>query len=257
MPGAGGTPGAGETPSAGGTQSAGNVRNLIVNADDLGLSRGVNAGILQAHARGIVTSASLMVRQPAAAEAVALLAEHPRLAVGLHLDLGQWDYRDGAWVSAYERCDQDDVAAVGAECRAQLQAFRRLTGREPTHLDSHQHVHDSEPVASQLGAIAIELGVPLRGRAVRYEGGFYGQMGKGEPLPETITVAALSALIAALPAGWTEIGCHPGLQVSLAESSYAHEREREVRTLCDPSLRTLLSEQGIALRSFAEFQLGV
>ncbi len=82
-------------------------------------------------------------------------------------------------------------------------------------------------------------------------------MGKGEPLPETITAAALSALISALPQGWTEIGCHPGLQVSLAESSYAQEREREVRTLCDPSLRTLLSSAGIALRSFAELHVGV
>lgn len=229
-------------------------RNLIVNADDLGLSRGVNAGIFEAHERGIVTSASLMVLQPAAAEAVAQLAEHPRLAIGLHLDLGQWDFRDGAWIAAYRRCDQDDVAAVRAECRSQLNAFRELTGRQPTHLDSHQHVHKSEPVASQMIQIAAELRVPLRDVAIRYEGGFYGQMGRGEPLPEAITTAALSTLISALPPGWTEIGCHPGLQVSTHESSYAQEREREVRALCDPSLPALLSAEGISLRSFADLK---
>jgi chitin disaccharide deacetylase len=238
-------------------------RSLIVNADDLGLSAAVNAGILEAHAHGIVTSASLMVRQPAAAEAVALVAAHPRLAIGLHLDLGQWDYRHGAWQPAYERCNQDDQAAVRAECRSQLRIFRELTGRDPTHLDSHQHVHQSEPVSAIAEALAAELHVPLRGRSagqgaplhgrgVRYEGGFYGQMGKGQPLPEAITVAALSELIVALPLGWSELGCHPGIGVTSAESSYARERELEVRALCHPSLPKLLASEEIALRSFAE-----
>lgn len=227
-------------------------RHLIVNADDLGLSAAVNAGIARAHAHGIVTSASLMVRRDAAAEAVRLAAEHPRLAVGLHIDLGQWDYRDGAWHSAYARCDQEDEAAVVAECRAQLHAFRQLIGRDPTHLDSHQHVHQSEPVSAAAEALAAELRVPLRGRGVRFEGGFYGQTGRGEPLPDGITVASLCALIAALPPGWSELGCHPGLGVTSQESSYAQERERELTALCDPALPRLLAEQGIALRSFAE-----
>jgi chitin disaccharide deacetylase len=230
------------------------VRNLIVNADDLGLSAAVNAGIAHAHSRGIVTSASLMVRQPAAAEAVSLAAEHPRLAVGLHLDLGQWDYRDGAWQPAYTRCDQEQEAAVRAECRAQLDLFRKLTGRNPTHLDSHQHVHNGEPVASVAAALAAELGVPLRGRSIRFEGGFYGQSGRGEPLPDIITAQSLRALIAALPPGWSELGCHPGLGVTTAESSYAHERELEVRALCDLSLPALLASEEIALRSFAELE---
>src|SRR4051794_39741974 len=76
-------------------------RYLIVNADDFGQSRGVNAGIVEAHERGVVTSASLMVRWPAAAEAAACARSHPRLAVGLHLDLGEWECRDGTWVARY------------------------------------------------------------------------------------------------------------------------------------------------------------
>lgn len=231
-------------------------RNLIVNADDLGLSAAVNAGILHAHSHGIVTSASLMVRQPAAAEAVRLAAEQPRLAVGLHLDLGQWDYRDGGWQPAYTRCDQEQEAAVTAECRAQLELFGELVGRDPTHLDSHQHVHQSEPVASVAAALAAELGVPLRGRGIRFEGGFYGQTGKGESLPEMISVERLRTIISSLPSGWSELGCHPGLGVTTAESSYAHEREIEVRALCHLSLPKLLESEQIALRSFAEAEAG-
>ncbi len=225
-------------------------RLLIVNADDLGLSEGVNAGIAEAHERGIVTSASLMVRQGAATAAASYAGKHPALAVGLHIDLGQWDYENGEWMVAYERCAPDDERAVEAECREQLEAFRGLFGRDPTHLDSHQHTHMSEPVASVAGRLAAELGVPLRARGIRYEGGFYGQTGRGEPLPEAIAAESLIDLIASLPVGWTELGCHPGLGMR-GESSYGPEREREVEALCDPRARETIESEGIELRSFA------
>src|SRR5436190_3388019 len=67
---------------------------LIVNADDFGMTPGVNRGIISAHESGIVTSTSLMVRGAAAAEAVELAREHPQLSVGLHVDLCEWVYRD-------------------------------------------------------------------------------------------------------------------------------------------------------------------
>src|SRR4051794_11874870 len=155
-------------------------RTLIVNADDLGLSPAVNAGIAAAHERGIVTSASMMVRQAAAPAAADYATAHPDLAVGLHIDLGQWDYVNGEWMVAYERCAADDEAAGEAERRAPLAAFRRLLGRAPTHLDSPQPVHMNEPVAAVTARLAAKLGVPLRARGIRYEGGFYGQTGKGE-----------------------------------------------------------------------------
>jgi predicted glycoside hydrolase/deacetylase ChbG (UPF0249 family) len=226
-------------------------RFLIVNADDLGLSEGVNAGIVVAHERGIVTSASLMVRQPAALDAVRQAERHPALAIGLHIDIGQWDYESGEWVVAYQHCSPEDEAAVEAECRRQLEAFRQLLGRDPTHLDSHQHTHMREPVASVAEGLAAELGVPLRARGIRYEGGFYGQSGKGEPWPLGITVEHLIELIESLPEGWTELGCHPGRGVR-AESSYGPEREQELHTLCNPRVRAAIGEQGVELHSFAE-----
>ena len=77
------------------------TRFLIVNADDFGLSEGVNRGIIEAHEHGIVTSASLMVLKPSAASAAAYSREHPRLSLGLHLDLGEWAYDGEAWVPVY------------------------------------------------------------------------------------------------------------------------------------------------------------
>jgi predicted glycoside hydrolase/deacetylase ChbG (UPF0249 family) len=227
------------------------ARFLIVNADDLGLSDGVNAGIAEAHERGIVTSASLMVRRPAVAGAGEIGCSYSSLAIGLHLDLGEWVYEGGEWRVAYERCCPEEAAEVERECRAQVEAFRRLLGRDPTHLDSHQHVHLNEPVAAIATAIAAELGVPLRGQRIRYEGGFYGQTGKGEPWPAGIRVERLVELISSLPQGWTELGCHPGLGLR-EESSYGPERGQEVDVLCDPRVATAIEDGGIALRSFAE-----
>src|SRR5438876_8302919 len=116
-------------------------RYLIVNADDFGLSAGVNRGILEAHRCGIVTSASLMVRWPAAVETAAIARDCPGMSVGLHLDLGEWAFRGGGWEQLYYVVDTEDSAAVSREMRQQLDRFWELTGNCPTHLDSHQHVH--------------------------------------------------------------------------------------------------------------------
>jgi predicted glycoside hydrolase/deacetylase ChbG (UPF0249 family) len=227
-------------------------RRLIVNADDLGLSARVNAGVAEAHEHGIVTSASLMVLMPAAGEGVALAGDHPSLAVGLHIDIGEWDYSAREWTIAYQRCAPEDEAAVERECREQLRLFEELIGRPPTHLDSHHHTHMNEPVAGIAARMAAELGVPLRGHRIRYEGGFYGQSGKGVPFPQGVTVDHLVELVASLAPGWTEIGCHPGLGVE-EESSYGPEREQEVRTLCDPRVAAAIAEERVELRSFADF----
>jgi predicted glycoside hydrolase/deacetylase ChbG (UPF0249 family) len=226
-------------------------RFLVVNADDLGLSAAVNDGIFAAHDEGVVTSASLMVRQGAAAAAAERAGGFPELAIGLHLDLGEWNYEAGEWTLAYSHCDSDDAGAVEAECRAQLERFRALLGRDPTHLDSHQHVHESEPAKGTAEALAAELGVPLRNRGIPYEGGFYGQSGKGEPFPEGITVERLLELIRALPPGWTEIGCHPAAG-PVPTSSYDAERQIELATLRDPQVKNLLNVTQINLCSFAQ-----
>src|SRR3954467_14398065 len=64
------------------------VKRLIVNADDFGRSPGVNAGVLEAHAKGIVTSATVMVLEPSAARGIREAAEKaPQLSLGLHFTL--------------------------------------------------------------------------------------------------------------------------------------------------------------------------
>ena len=88
---------------------------------------------------------------------------------------------------------------------------------------------------------------------LRYEGGFYGQSGKGEPWPEGITVEALCALLRALPEGASELGCHPAIDDE-SGSSYCAERTTEAATLCDPRVRATIEEEGIALRSYRDWR---
>jgi chitin disaccharide deacetylase len=231
------------------------TRSLIVNADDLGLSAGVNRGIARAHEHGIVTCASLMVRAPHATAAAEYARAHPRLSVGLHVDLGEWHYTGEAWIAAYEVVALDDAGAVRAEVDAQLARFHELVGRSPTHLDSHQHVHREPPARDVVVAHARRLGVPVRELTpgIRYEGGFYGQAAHGEPWPRGIAPETLCALLRQLPEGTTELGCHPGLGDE-SGSSYSRERDVETATLCDPRVLATLREEGIELWSFAAWR---
>jgi chitin disaccharide deacetylase len=228
------------------------ARTLIVNADDLGLSEGVDRGIARAHEQGIVTSASLMVRAPHARAATAYAKRHPALSVGLHVDLGEWRYAGEMRVAAYEVVPTDNAAAVAIEVAAQLERFVALTGRAPTHLDSHRHVHREEPARSIVREHGRRLGVPVRhfSPSVRYEGGFYGRDGRGKPWHEGIAPDALCALLRELPPGTTELGCHPGIDDD-SGSSYSRERTLEVATLCDPAVRATLAQERVELRSFA------
>ena len=227
-------------------------RCLIVNADDFGLTNGINRGIIEAHENGIVTSASLMVRYPAAEEAARYGRARSALSIGLHFEAAEWRYADGEWYAAYQVIDADDADQVCEELNRQLDAFARLLGCAPTHLDSHQHVHQSDPARSILSAKAQQLGIPVRScsNAIAYNGNFYGQTGEGEPFPAGISPERLRAMIEALPTGWTEFGCHPGYAAGL-DSIYTAEREEELRVLCLPEMREVLARNSIALRSFA------
>ena len=133
------------------------MRNLIVNADDLGWTEGVNRGIAEAHRNGIVTSASLLANGAAFASGVELARTTPALGVGVHLNLS-----DGEPVAERELVttllnDRGELAGrpeslllrlarrgvllneIEQEWDAQIQKVRDV-GIEPTHLDGHRHV---------------------------------------------------------------------------------------------------------------------
>jgi predicted glycoside hydrolase/deacetylase ChbG (UPF0249 family) len=224
---------------------------LIVNADDFGCSSGVNRGIVEAHEHGIVTSASLMVNRPAATEAAEYGREHPELAVGLHVELRHWRVRWRPWSFVWS--NRRLRRLVTNDLAAQLDRFRALIGRDPTHLDSHQHRHRSESLQPIFQILAQELDVPLRhfDPRIHFCGRFYGQDGAGKPDFAAITPAALIAVLETLPMGVTELGCHPGYTDGL-KAWYREERVQEVATLCHPEVREAIERLQIELVSFRD-----
>jgi chitin disaccharide deacetylase len=222
---------------------------LVVNADDFGYSRSVNRGVIEAHEHGIVTSASLMVDRPAAIEA-ANYAREADLGVGLHAELDAWRVaripRKGAVRSAAALAKR-----VSTQLERQLERFRSLLGRDPSHLDSHQHRHLWDVVRPVFERHAHELGVPLRrlDARVRFCGEFYGHDGRGRPDPEAITPASLAGLLEKVDEGVTELCCHPGYPDDL-DDWYRIEREREVRALCHPAVREAIARLEIELCTF-------
>jgi predicted glycoside hydrolase/deacetylase ChbG (UPF0249 family) len=231
----------------------GTDRIVIVNADDLGRSEPITDGIIRAHDEGIVTSASLMVRWPDAERAARLARDRPELSLGLHLDFAEYAFEDGEWRPLYEVVATDDAEALDREARAQLARFRELGGCDPTHLDSHQHVHMDEPVREVARRLAGELGVPLRrvDPRVGYDGSFYGRELDGARSHAHISIENLLRLLRELPRGTTELACHPGKSGG-GDPAYDEERELELNALVDPRVREVLEAEGIELRSFAD-----
>jgi hopanoid biosynthesis associated protein HpnK len=151
-------------------------RRLIVNADDFGRSHSVNEAVVRAHREGILTTASLMVNEPAGDEAVALARENPKLGVGLHLTLlcgksalpperipglvnarGEFDNRPvGVGVRYFFKHGLREQ--LRAEIRAQFEKFR-ATGLPLDHVNGHLHLHLHPAVFGILMEDATSLGI--------------------------------------------------------------------------------------------------
>ena len=137
------------------------MRRLIVNADDFGLTAGVNRAIVEAHARGIVTSSTLMANGRAFDDAVRLANTVPRLSVGCHVVLidgepvvnaellpsiastpsGSARFRDGLKSFAVRAlAGRLDPGEIEAEVSAQIHKLQ-AAGINVSHVDTHKHTH--------------------------------------------------------------------------------------------------------------------
>jgi len=156
------------------------LKNLIVNADDLGWTEGVNRGIVEAHRKGLVTSCSLMANGRALESAFEAAQSNPQLGIGVHLNLSDGpptapagevrgllnevgELEEGP-ESLLLRIASRSIAMeeVEREWDAQIQKVRR-NGIEPTHLDGHKHVH----MLPGLFEIALRLAKKHGIRAIR------------------------------------------------------------------------------------------
>jgi len=247
-------------------------RRLIVNADDYGLTAGVSRGILEAHRHGIVTSTTLLVNRPLDAALIEEL-KASGLGVGLHMNLTLGPpvapgKRVGSLVDAEGRFIRDAREAARRarpeeariELGMQIDEFRKIMGRFPTHLDSHHHVGRHEPILELVLDFARAIRVPVRTQDAEVRALARKQSLKtpdhfmGESGPDAYwSPERVLAHLRALPDGVTEFMTHPGYyDEDLAYSRYGRQRETEVAGLTDPEARALIAREGIRLIHFGD-----
>lgn len=152
------------------------MKQLIVNADDFGFTRSVNAGILRAFQTGILTSTTLMANGDAFDEAVALAHAHPALGVGIHMVVvGGRPVAPAAEIPSLVDPNGllprtlTDLIKLLARGRVRVEHIERefraqvervwAAGIRPTHLDSHKHSHTQPPVMTALARVAADYGI--------------------------------------------------------------------------------------------------
>jgi predicted glycoside hydrolase/deacetylase ChbG (UPF0249 family) len=248
------------------------MRYLIVNADDFGFSPAVNEGVCEAHLRGVVTDASLLVRSPYAAHAVQL-AQKANFPIGIHVDLvthfvyphshalgpesnlvrelfrREFDHQPGQPMA----CEL--LVQIYREIRAQIREFSEMAGRLPTHLDYHFGLHYLPEVMAIYLIVAEEYQIPVR----------WGSQYAGEN-PYSLSPACLCDRFRGIETGgmdlflslvrqpWEgvmEMICHPGYFTPEGlPDSYNREREHELGVLTDVQLITELKQEGIELVNY-------
>ncbi len=275
---------------------------VIINADDFGMRKEVNEAVRKAHTEGVLTSASIMINMGAAEEAVAMAKELPGLGVGVHLNLSKARpickkptvkcllSRDGEFglsklklfvLSIYS--DEVRRAAL-AELGAQIQ-WLVDRGIQPTHLDSHYHIHSFPGLFSivcrlasrfKIGAIrwVYEPGQvsgkpwPMSSDAGKGKARFYRALASinrfqnkdflkngaflGIAHSGRIDVNFFKAAALYNYAAVTEVMTHPAVNSDAFDSQTGLQREAELKGLCDDRAKRQFSESGIKLVHYGQ-----
>lgn len=244
------------------------MKRLIVNADDFGYTRDVNAGIVHGHRQGILNATTLMATGPAFDHAVALARENPSLDIGVHLVL----------VDA-EGYPQTLARLTAAVALGRIPIYERLAGQvrkildagiRPTHLDTHKHTHLLPQVLEAVARIAHQFNIPWVRRLVPAPVPFLQAMGQarlirrgcrttdyfeGFEMTGRFQADDLARLIRRLPNGLTEFMCHPGFcgeELRAAKTRLKASRQIELDALTSGQVREAIEESCVTLVSYRD-----
>lgn len=248
---------------------------LIVNADDFGLCKGQNYGIIEAFRNGVVSSTTAMMNSVDIEHAAELSAQYLTLPVGMHFvltyghpltampSLTNVNGELGKWLWQRAETGTLDLNEIVQELECQFDKFVAVFGRPPTHIDSHHHVHMLPQIYPLVSAFARDKSLPLRidrheaqqhgipldnpRSSEWFDAGFY-----GEALTEQ---SFLQLLEQADQQGFKslEIMCHPAfIDQILMTSGYCYPRLTELSVLSLPTLKQAIAQRGYRLGSFLD-----
>lgn len=249
-------------------------RILIVNADDFGLSKGQNYGIVEACKHGLVTSTTALVNGGAIEHAAALSRRVPELAVGMHfvLTLGTplspmpsltREGKLGKWIWQMAEEDTLPLDEIAHELALQYQRFVELFGCEPTHIDGHHHVHMIPQIFPLVAEFAKAHGVAMRidrslvqrdgldDSGIRSSDGFASEF-YGEAVTESLFLQTLDDS-AARGERSIEVMCHPAfVDHIIMQSAYCYPRLTELEVLTSDALKYAVAERGYRLGTYRD-----
>ncbi len=258
---------------------------LVVNADDAGIDVPRNDGIFAAHTRGIVTSATVMVTGPGFEDFVRRSRSHPKLGVGVHLNLSECCPPaspagvPGAFVEKHllwgrASAGELDLRLLELELRAQLERAI-AAGLRPTHIDGHNHIHAFPCVAEVLDRLEREFPFVARRRHPFEFEGVPDPCDKARRFASLVatrrrpigpaafagfclegrwSIERLLAVLTACTAASLELMVHPGCAAEgSVPFSAAAERAVEVAVLTDPRVITWIADHSVELTTYAAF----
>lgn len=226
---------------------------LIVNADDFGLSRGVNFGIIDSYLNGIVNSTTMMMNMPGTQHALQLAKEHPGLRVGVHLVLTSGQpllenvrtlvNEEGRFkTQAQIMASVSDLSQVEIEREWSAQIERFLaSGLKPTHLDSHHHVHTRKEFEHVVRRLSSKYKLPVRRNGYSSIHGVetFSDVSLFDFYGEGVCSAYFANLVSRFEDGtMIEVMCHPAYldPYLLKNSSYHYKRVEEYEILTSVQL---------------------
>ena len=246
---------------------------VIFNADDFGLSKGANLGIVESYKHGLVRSTTIMAGMPEFDHAAELSRSYPGLKIGVHLTLTAGNSvfgvhktltdGDGRFFHLSElkrlvNAGGIDLCEVESEYEAQIQKVL-AAGIVPDHFDSHHHTHNLPGIFSVFLKLVAKHGVCARinDRSMlpgEYEGIRTTDAFSEEFYNENATQENLRSMISGFHAKSIEIMCHPAFvdHYLLRSSSYNVKRAYELQILTSPEMAEFVAQQGIELCSFSD-----
>ncbi|SDN71025.1 hypothetical protein SAMN04487897_104161 [Paenibacillus sp. yr247] len=230
------------------------MKYLIVNADDFGISPGVNKGVVEAYKAGGITSTTLMVNMPGFKDAINWSRSLPDLGVGLHFNLTYGRpvsnpnsipslvQKDGTFYNIKTVCTRDE-RDIETELTAQWNRFL-ASGLRPTHLDSHHHIHQIFPsVYKTMAHLAEKENIPMRRSQTTDETVYPSPLMTDYVILDTYEkqdgLNLLLQYLNQLPEGTTELMCHPGYADDILReiSEWTDAREAELAVFRDPAIK--------------------
>ncbi len=247
---------------------------LIINADDFGLTKGCNQGIIKALKEGLVTDTTVMINMEDGPVAIKLAKSNGLKSIGLHLNLtcGK-PVLEAEQVRSlinqegllYKRTSLThpvmNLKEAESELWAQVEKFTK-TGMTLNHIDSHHHIHTIEGLTNIVIDIAKQLKVPLRQTGVVIKEKIIAVGVKTtdnialEFYNQGVSIENLCKILDRYDKGVLEIMTHPAMldDVLLRRSSYNKLRPKELEILTSEYLRKYISDRNIELISFEDLR---